>query len=317
MKKTAYLVVPCYNEEEVLKDSASVLKEKMQSLIERELISEKSKICFVDDGSKDSTWSIIEGLTNSDKIFASVKLSRNRGHQNALLGGLMTVKNDCDATISLDADLQDDINAIDEMIIKFNNGADIVYGVRNDRTKDSFMKKATAQGFYKLMNFMGASTIYNHADFRLMSKRALDAFADFKEVNLYLRGMVTMVGFNQDVVYYERQKRMAGESKYNLSKMLSLAFDGITSFSVKPLRLIFACGICFSAVGFIMFLTGLSAKVFSFTVSRNHMLCALIWLMSGINLAAMGTVGEYIGKIYSEVKARPRYIIEKYINNKD
>lgn len=317
MKKTVYLVVPCYNEQEVLRDSASILKEKMRSLMERELVSQNSKICFVDDGSKDSTWSIIESLTDSDKIFASVKLSRNRGHQNALLGGLMTVKDDCDATISLDADLQDDVNAIDDMIIKFNEGADIVYGVRNDRTKDSFMKKATAQGFYKLMNFMGASTIYNHADFRLMSKRALDAFSEFKEVNLYLRGMVTMVGFKQDVVYYERQKRMAGESKYNLSKMLALAFDGITSFSVKPLRLIFSCGICFSAIGVIMALVGLLAKLFSFTLSPNHMICALIWFIGGINLAAMGTVGEYVGKIYSEVKARPRYIIEKYIDNKE
>lgn len=317
MKKTIYLVVPCYNEQEVLRDSADILKKKMGSLMERELISEKSKICFVDDGSKDSTWGIIEGLAADDRIFAAVKLSRNRGHQNALLGGLMTVKDDCDAAISLDADLQDDVDAIDEMVIKFNNGADIVYGVRNDRTKDSFMKKATAQGFYRFMNFMGASTIYNHADFRLMSKRALDAFSEFKEVNLFLRGMVTMVGFNQDVVYYERQKRMAGESKYNLSKMLSLAFDGITSFSVKPLRLIFSCGILFAAIGVIMALTGLFAGLFSIALSANHMLYALIWFMGGMNLAAMGTVGEYIGKIYSEVKARPRYIIEKYVDNKD
>ena len=317
MKKTVYLVVPCYNEEEVLRDSASILKEKMNSLMNRELIDEKSKICFVDDGSKDSTWSIIEELCTNDRIFASVKLSRNRGHQNALLGGLMTVKGDCDAAISLDADLQDDVNAIDEMVKKFNEGADIVYGVRNDRTKDSFMKKATAQGFYKLMNFMGANTIYNHADFRLMSKRALDAFSEFKEVNLFLRGMVTMVGYKQDVVYYERQKRMAGESKYNLPKMLALAFDGITSFSVKPLRLIFACGILFAGIGFIMGIGGWIAKLMSFTVPANHMICALIWFMGGLNLAAMGTVGEYIGKIYSEVKARPRYIIERYIDNKD
>ena len=315
MNKTVYLVVPCYNEEKVLPDSSKIMKEKMISLMDSNQISQKSKIVFVDDGSKDATWKIIESLTSENKIFSAVKLSRNRGHQNALFGGLMTVMNDCDAAISMDSDLQDDIDAIDGMVKEFNDGCDIVYGIRNDRKTDSWFKKFTAQGFYKLMNLMGAKTIYNHADFRLMSKRALEALKQFKEVNLFLRGMVTMVGFKEGCVYYERQKRMAGESKYSIGKMFSLAFDGITSFSVKPLRLIFLLGDVFTLTGIAMAVIGALKTFILIKISEYQMIFSLIWFMGGINMIALGTVGEYVGKIYSEVKERPRYIIEKYINN--
>ena len=291
------------------------MKEKMISLMDSNQISQKSKIVFVDDGSKDATWKIIESLTSENKIFSAVKLSRNRGHQNALFGGLMTVMNDCDAAISMDSDLQDDIDAIDGMVKEFNDGCDIVYGIRNDRKTDSWFKKFTAQGFYKLMNLMGAKTIYNHADFRLMSKRALEALKQFKEVNLFLRGMVTMVGFKEGCVYYERQKRMAGESKYSIGKMFSLAFDGITSFSVKPLRLIFLLGAVFTLTGIAMAVIGALKTFILIKISEYQMIFSLIWFMGGINMIALGTVGEYVGKIYSEVKERPRYIIEKYINN--
>ena len=240
---TIYLVVPCYNEEEVLRETASRLKDKMQVLISNKVISEKSRITFVDDGSKDKTWSIIEELNSNDKIFSGVKLSRNRGHQNALLAGLMTVKDYCDAAISLDADLQDDINVIDKFIEKFNYGCDVVYGVRSERKTDTVFKRTTAQGFYKIMKALGVDIVYNHADYRLMSKRALDSLEEFKEVNLFLRGIVPLIGYKSDVVLYERNERFAGESKYPLKKMLSFAFEGITSFSVKPIRLILAVGI--------------------------------------------------------------------------
>lgn len=311
---TIYLVVPCYNEEEVLRETASRLKDKMQVLISNKVISEKSRITFVDDGSKDKTWSIIEELNSNDKIFSGVKLSRNRGHQNALLAGLMTVKDYCDAAISLDADLQDDINVIDKFIEKFNYGCDVVYGVRSERKTDTVFKRTTAQGFYKIMKALGVDIVYNHADYRLMSKRALDSLEEFKEVNLFLRGIVPLIGYKSDVVLYERNERFAGESKYPLKKMLSFAFEGITSFSVKPIRLILA-------VGIIMFISSLVALLYFLiiwlagkTVQGWTTVVASIWMIGGIQLLCLGVIGEYIGKIYIETKERPKYIIDKFIN---
>ena len=309
-----YLVVPCYNEEDVLRETASRLKEKMQGLISNKVISDKSRITFIDDGSKDKTWSIIEELNSNDKIFSGVKLSRNRGHQNALLAGLMTVKDYCDAAISLDADLQDDINVIDKFIEKFNYGCDVVYGVRSERKTDTVFKRTTAQGFYKIMKGLGVDIVYNHADYRLMSKRALDSLQDFKEVNLFLRGIVPLIGYKSDVVLYERNERFAGESKYPLKKMLSFAFEGITSFSVKPIRLILI-------VGILMFISSLAALLYFLiiwmagkTVQGWTTVVASIWMLGGIQLLCLGVIGEYIGKIYIETKQRPKYIIDKFIN---
>lgn len=311
---TIYLVVPCYNEEEVLRETASRLKDKMQWLIRNKVISDKSRITFVDDGSKDKTWSIIEELNSNDKIFSGVKLSRNRGHQNALLAGLMTVKGYCDAAISLDADLQDDINVIDKFIEKFNYGCDVVYGVRSERKTDTVFKRTTAQGFYKIMKALGVDIVYNHADYRLMSKRALDSLQNFKEVNLFLRGIVPLIGYKSDVVLYERNERFAGESKYPLKKMLSFAFEGITSFSVKPIRLILT-------VGILMFISSLAALLYFLiiwmagkTVQGWTTVVASIWMLGGIQLLCLGVIGEYIGKIYIETKERPKYIIDKFIN---
>ncbi|MEN8078674.1 glycosyltransferase family 2 protein [Clostridioides difficile] len=312
--KIIYLVVPCYNEEEVLSETASRLKEKMQGLIENKIISDKSKITFVDDGSRDKTWSIIEELNNTDKIFSGVKLSRNRGHQNALLAGLMTIKDHCDAAISLDADLQDDINVIDKFIEKFNDGCDVVYGVRSERKTDTIFKRTTAQGFYKVMKALGVDIVYNHADYRLMSKRALDSLEGFKEVNLFLRGIVPLIGYKSDVVLYERNERFAGESKYPLKKMLSFAFEGITSFSVKPIRLILV-------VGILMFLSSLLAILYFLivwmagkTVQGWTTVVASIWMLGGIQLLCLGVIGEYIGKIYIESKERPKFIIDRFLN---
>ena len=309
-----YLVVPCYNEEDVLRETASRLKEKIQGLISNKVISDKSRITFIDDGSKDKTWSIIEELNSNDKIFSGVKLSRNRGHQNALLAGLMTVKDYCDAAISLDADLQDDINVIDKFIEKFNYGCDVVYGVRSERKTDTVFKRTTAQGFYKIMKGLGVDIVYNHADYRLMSKRALDSLQDFKEVNLFLRGIVPLIGYKSDVVLYERNERFAGESKYPLKKMLSFAFEGITSFSVKPIRLILT-------VGILMFISSLAALLYFLiiwmagkTVQGWTTVVASIWMLGGIQLLCLGVIGEYIGKIYIETKQRPKYIIDKFIN---
>ena len=313
--KTIYLVIPCYNEEEVLFETYKILKEKFNYLIDRKVISEKSRIAFVDDGSKDNTWSIIEKLNKEDNIFSGIKLSRNRGHQNALLAGLMTVKDHCDAVISLDADLQDDINVIDKFIEKFYEGCDVVYGVRSERKTDTIFKRTTAQAFYKMMKTLGVDIVYNHADYRLMSKRALDALADFKEVNLFLRGIVPLIGYKSDIVLYERNERFAGESKYPLKKMLSFAFEGITSFSVKPIRLILT-------VGIIMFISSLIALLYFLvlwaigrTVQGWTTVVASIWMLGGIQLLCLGIIGEYIGKIYIESKARPKFIIDKFINN--
>ena len=313
MAKTIYLVIPCYNEQEVLEETTKRLDEKMTSLIKSKKISQKSRVIYVDDGSKDRTWEIIEGIHQGNKLFGGVKLSRNRGHQTALLAGLMTVKNQADAVISMDADLQDDINAIDGFIEKFDEGCEIVYGVRSAREKDSFFKRTTAQGFYKFMGAMGAKVVYNHADYRLMSRRALDALEQFGEVNLFLRGMVTLLGFKTDIVTYERGERFAGESKYPLKKMLSFAWDGITSFSVKPIKIITSIGAIICIGSIIGLIYALVAYLLGKTVAGWTSMMMSIWLLGGIQLLSIGIIGEYIGKIYSETKARPRYIIETFI----
>ena len=309
-----YLVVPCYNEQEVLPETSKRLKEKMESLMERNLISRDSRIMFVNDGSKDRTWSMIEELHEQDPIFAGVKLSRNRGHQNALLGGLMTAKEYADMTISLDADLQDDIDVIDQMVEKYYDGCEIVYGVRSARTTDTFFKRFTAESFYHMISMMGGEIVFNHADYRLMSKRALEEMAKYKEVNLVLRGIVPMIGFKTDVVTYERHERMAGESKYPLKKMLALAIDGITSLSTKPIRFIVFLGLFIFLCSIGMLIYSLVQHFLGHTSIGWTSLIVSIWAIGGLQLLAIGVIGEYIGKIYLETKARPRYIIEKILN---
>ena len=311
--KTIYLVLPCYNEEEVLHETASRLKVKMEQLKSENKITEDSRITFVDDGSKDRTWSIIEELNQSDDIFAGVKLSRNKGHQNALLAGLMTVKEHCDAAISLDADLQDDINVIDKFIDKFIDGCDVVYGVRSDRSTDTFFKRTTAQGFYKVMSMLGVDIVYNHADYRLMSKRALNELEKFEEVNLFLRGLVPLIGFKSDIVTYERNERFAGESKYPLKKMISFAFEGITSFSVKPIRFILDIGILMFTTSLLFLVYFLILWATGKTVQGWATIVISIWMLGGIQLLCLGVIGEYIGKIYMESKKRPKFIIDKFL----
>lgn len=317
MNNKLYLVIPCYNEEEVLPETARRLKEKISFLIEKGKIDKGSRILFVNDGSRDKTWDIISALHEENCLYSGINLSRNRGHQNALLAGLMTAKEHADMVISMDADLQDDINAVDEMVDKYLSGIDIVYGVRSSRAKDTFFKKATAEGFYKLMNSMGANTVFNHADYRLMSKRALDGLAEFQEVNLFLRGIVPMIGYSWDVVYYERGERFAGESKYPLGKMISFAIEGITSLSTKPIRLI-------TGLGFFIFLVSIGILIYSLvrhfmgaTIVGWTTLMVSVWAIGGLILLSLGVVGEYIGKIYLETKARPRYIIEQFLNEED
>lgn len=309
-----YLVIPCYNEEAVLRETAKQLLAKMNSMFERGMISRESKIMFVNDGSKDKTWEIIEELHASNPIYSGVKLSRNKGHQNALLAGLMTAKERADITISLDADLQDDVDVIDQMVEKYQEGNDIVYGVRSARKTDTFFKKFTAQGFYKLMQAMGVEIVYNHADYRLMSKRALEGLAEFKEVNLFLRGIVPLIGYKSDTVTYERHERFAGESKYPLKKMLAFATDGITSFSIKPIRLITAFGILIFAISILMLLYSLVVHFMGKTVAGWTSMIISIWAIGGLQLLAIGIVGEYIGKIYLETKERPKYIIETVLD---
>lgn len=304
-------VIPCYNEEEVLVETATRLLEKYNKLTFDGVISHDSRIVFVDDGSKDKTWEIIARLCLENEFFEGIKLSRNRGHQNALLAGLMTVKNDFDACISMDADLQDDIHAIDKMVESFKKGNDVVYGVRSNRKKDSFFKRTTAQGFYKVLKWLGAETVYNHADYRLMSRRALEALADFNEVNLFLRGLVPLIGFKSDIVYYERDRRYAGKSKYPFRKMLSFAFEGITSLSIRPIDLIIRLGIILCAVGFVILVYSLVQHFLNNTTAGWTSLMASIWVIGGIQLSAIGVIGKYIGKMYLETKHRPRYIIEE------
>lgn len=317
MKKIIYLVLPCYNEEAVLPETHRQLKIKMSNLIQNEVISEKSRVIFVNDGSKDSTWNLIEEYHKEDPLFGGINLSRNRGHQNALLAGLMTVKDDADAVISMDADLQDDINCIDQMIEKFINGIDIVYAVRSKREKDTFFKRFTAESFYRLMNVLGANTVFNHADFRLMSRRALDGLAQFKEVNLFLRGIIPMIGYSNDTVLYERNERFAGESKYPLKKMLYFAFEGITSLSVKPIRMITSLGFAIFGVSLVMLIYSFVGFWLGRTVLGWASLIVSVWAIGGLTLLSIGIVGEYIGKIYLETKERPKYIIENYLCDKE
>lgn len=311
MSKILYLVIPCYNEEEVLPITKKALKEKMKNLIKEGKISKDSKVMFVNDGSKDKTWELIEEYHQEDPLFVGVKLSRNKGHQNALLAGLMTAKKYADITISMDADLQDDIGVIDKMIEENNKGAEIVYGVRSSRKKDSFFKRFTAESFYKLMRLMGVEVVFNHADCRLMSKRALDELENFDEVNLFLRGIVPLIGFQTSVATYERNERAAGESKYPLKKMLSFAWDGITSFSVKPLKMITTLGFIMLFISIIMIIYTLIVKILGNTVDGWAFIMLSIWFIGGVQLVSVGLIGEYVGKIYSETKHRPRYIIEK------
>ncbi len=312
-----FVVVPCYNEEEVLPETSKRLLEKMKSLIAAGKIAPNSRIAFVNDGSKDKTWEIIQRLHTEDEIFSGINLSRNRGHQNALLAGLMTVKDDCDISISMDADLQDDINAIDGMIDKYHAGCDIVYGVRSKRKTDSFFKRFTAESFYRLMDKMGAKTVFNHADYRLMSKRALEGLAEFKEVNLFLRGIVPMIGYPSDIVYYERAERFAGESKYPLKKMIAFSIEGITSLSTTPIKLITKLGIFMFAVSIGMLIYSVVRLCMGHTVWGWASLIVSVWAIGGILMISVGTIGAYIGKIYLESKERPRFIIEKYLEEDD
>ena len=309
-----YIVVPCYNEEEVLPETARRLKEKMEHLIAAGRISEESRVLFVNDGSRDKTWSMIEGLHRADRHFSGVNLTRNRGHQNALLAGLMTAKDRADMVISMDADLQDDIDAVDAMVEQYYAGCDIVYGVRSSREKDTFFKRFTAEGFYRVMNFLGAETVFNHADYRLMSKRALEGLAQFKEVNLFLRGIVPMIGYTTGTVEYERGERFAGESKYPLKKMLSFAMEGITSLSTKPIRYI-------TVLGFLVFVVSILMLIYSIVRWANgetvigwaSVICS-VWAIGGLILLALGVIGEYIGKIYLETKERPRFLIKEVLD---
>ena len=305
-----YIVIPCYNEQDVLPITAPMFLQKIENLIAQGLCSEDSRILFVNDGSKDNTWEIILELAKQNSRFNGLKLSRNRGHQNALLAGLMHAKEYCDVTISIDCDGQDDINAMDEMLKQYYDGCDVVYGVRSKRDTDTFFKRTTAEGFYKFMKFMGVETVFNHADYRLMSKRALEGLAEFKEVNLFLRGTVPLVGYKSTSVYYERNGRLAGESKYPFSKMLNLALNGITSLSVKPLRYITTIGLVMAFISFLFIVWALVARVMGNTVAGWTSLVGIMALIGGIQLFCLGIIGEYIGKIYSEVKQRPKYIIE-------
>ncbi len=310
-----YLAIPCYNEEEVLPSTADILKKKYKELMLNKKISKDSKIVFIDDGSKDRTWKIIKKLHKSDSVFSGIKLSCNRGHQNALLCGLMTLKDYADAVISIDADLQDDIKAFDGMLECFENGCDVVYGVRSKRDTDTFFKRFTAESFYKILNSMGGKVIFNHADFRLMSKRALEYLSEYKETNIYLRGLVPMIGLKSDIVEYERSERLAGESKYPLKKMLALAWEGITSLSIKPIRVVTSVGTIVFMLSILMLVYFLYRYFSGATVPGWASLAVSIWAIGGLQLLAIGIVGEYIGKIYLEVKQRPRYFVDEFLND--
>ncbi|RHP28119.1 glycosyltransferase [Clostridium sp. AM27-31LB] len=313
MKKIIWLVIPCYNEQEVLPETSRQLEEIMRGLIKKDKISDKSKIAFVNDGSKDNTWNIITDLHEKNPMFTGINLAHNKGHQNALLAGLMTAKDYADAAISLDADLQDDVGVIEQFIDKFNEGKDVVYGVRSTRATDTVFKRSTAHAFYKLMKAMGADTLQDHADYRLMSKRALEGLAKYKEVNLFLRGIVPMIGYETDVVYYERHERFAGESKYPLKKMLSFAVDGITSCSVKPIRMITSLGTLVFTISIVMLIYFLIVWLLGHTVQGWTTIVISLWGIGGLILLSLGIIGEYVGKIYMEVKERPRFIIEKLL----
>ena len=317
MQNTLYVVVPCYNEQEVLPETARRLRDKLQQLINRGSISRKSRILFVNDGSKDDTWAIIQRLHIGNHLFSGLDLSRNRGHQNALLAGLMYAKDHADMVISMDADLQDDIDAMDEMVDKYLEGVDIVYGVRSSREQDTFFKRTSAEAFYRLMNALGAETVFNHADYRLLSRRALEGLSQFREVNLFLRGIVPMVGYRTDVVTYERGERFAGESKYPLKKMLSFALEGITSLSVKPLRLITGLGFSIFVVSLFMIAYNVIRWVGGHTVTGWASLSCSVWMIGGLILLSLGVIGEYVGKLYMEAKGRPRYLIQQIMDEPD
>lgn len=313
MGDVLYIVVPCYNEEAVLPETQKELSNKLETMITAGAVSEKSRIIFVDDGSKDKTWELIEKYHSENPRIGGVKLAHNRGHQFAVLAGLMTVKDLCDMAITMDADLQDDIDVVDKFVEKYKEGCEVVYGVRNSRATDTFFKKTTAEGFYKIMQAMGVDIVFNHADYRLMSKTVLDALSEYKEVNLFLRGIVPLIGYKSDTVEYARKERFAGESKYPLKKMLAFAIDGITSFSIKPIRLITTLGVgalCASALMIIWFIIG---AVRGNTVSGWATIVISIWLFGGLTLLGLGVVGEYIGKIYMEAKGRPRFRVEKFL----
>lgn len=310
-----YLVIPCYNEEEVLPETSRQLYKKMTDLIAAEKIDPNSRIVFVNDGSRDKTWQLIEDLHSADPIYQGICLSRNRGHQNALLAGLMTVKEYCDMAISLDADLQDDIDAIDAMVDQYYAGNDVVYGVRNSRETDTFFKKFTAEGYYKVMKSMGADIVFNHADYRLMSRRALDGLSQFDEVNMFLRGIVPMIGYKSTSVYYARKERFAGESKYPLKKMLAFAWEGITSLSTKPIRMITMLGAAVFVVSMIMLIYSLVRHFMGATEIGWTSTIVSIWAIGGLQLLSIGIIGEYIGKIYLETKERPKFLIDKYLKD--
>ena len=311
MLPVLYIVIPCYNEEEVLPITAPQFREKLQQLMDAQKIAETSRVLFVDDGSKDKTWEIISSLAAADPHFLGIRQSRNRGHQNALLAGLMEARDACDITISIDCDGQDDLNAMDEMVDCYHDGCHIVYGVRRSRETDTVFKRTTAQGFYKLLNFFGVECIYNHADYRLVSRQALEALAEFEEVNLFLRGMFPLVGFQSTSVYYDRQERLAGESHYPLSRMVNLAIDGITSLSVKPLRMITMLGFLVAGISFLGVVWSIVQQLRGLTVAGWASMTCIICFVAGVQLVGIGVLGEYIGKIYLEVKHRPRYIISE------
>ena len=309
-----YIVVPCYKEEAVLPETSRRLKEKLRALEKAGHIAPDSRVLFVDDGSSDRTWELIAQLHEQDETFSGLKLSRNRGHQNALLAGLAHAAEHADVIISMDADLQDDIGAVDRMLEKYREGCEVVYGVRSSREKDTFFKRATAQGFYRFMQAMGVDIVYNHADYRLLSQRAVKALMSFTEVNLFLRGLVPLVGFKSDVVTYERGERFAGESKYPLKKMIAFALDGITSFSIKPIRMILTLGVIILIISVLMLIYSLVSKLWGNTVSGWTSLVCSIWALGGIQMISLGVIGEYIGKIYTETKRRPRFIVETVLD---
>ena len=315
MEATVYFVIPCYNEEAVLPETTRRMTDKLNAMRAAGLIGEKSRILSVDDGSKDRTWELVSQFNRENPWVEGVKLSHNRGHQHALLCGLMSAMPRCDAAISMDADLQDDIDALDQFVKKFQEGCDVVYGVRNKRDTDTWFKRTTAEGFYKVMQLLGVDVVFNHADYRLMSKRALEALSEYREVNLFLRGIVPLIGYRSDYVYYDRHERFAGESKYPLKKMLSFALDGITSFSVKPLKLISNLGILISVLSILGLLYALISYFAGWAVTGWTAIVCSIWLLGGLQMLCLGVVGGYIGKIYSEVKARPRYRVEEYLEN--
>ncbi|MCR5640183.1 MAG: glycosyltransferase family 2 protein [Lachnospiraceae bacterium] len=315
-KNILYMVIPCYNEEEVLPETTRRLRDKMHRMMEEGLIDSKSRILYVDDGSKDKTWEMIEAYHAEGDLVCGAKLSRNRGHQNALLAGLSAAKEYCDMAISIDADLQDDIEVLDQFVRHYLEGDEVVYGVRSARKKDTFFKRFTAESYYKMLSCMGVDIVYNHADYRLLSKRAIETLMEYKEVNLFLRGIVPMIGFSSSEVYYERDKRFAGESKYPLKKMLAFAFDGITSLSIKPIRFITTLGTLIFIVSILLLIHFIIGSVLNRTVPGWATVVISIWALGGLQLLAIGIIGEYIGKIYLETKGRPRFIIETLLTEK-